>query len=59
VVVTERQTVAHSLERWLDTGITPHRRPKTAASYAQIVRLYLKPALGHHQLAKLTPSTSN
>jgi hypothetical protein len=54
-VVTERQTVAQYLERWLETVVRPHRRPKTAASYAQIVRLYLKPYLGHHQLARLGP----
>lgn len=54
-IAPEQQTVAQYLDRWLDTIITPHRRPKTAASYAQIVRLYLKPSLGQHQLAKLTP----
>src|SRR5215212_3636748 len=54
-IAPEQQTVAQYLDRWLDTIITPHRRPKTAASYAQIVRLYLKPYLGKHQLAKLTP----
>jgi len=54
-IAPEQQTVAQYLDRWLDTIITPHRRPKTAASYAQIVRLYLKPSLGQHQLVKLTP----
>jgi len=54
-IAPEQQTVAQYLDRWLDTIITPHRRPKTAASYAQIVRLYLKPYLGQHQLVKLTP----
>src|SRR6476660_6530045 len=27
-VVTERQTVAQYLERWLETVVQPHRRPK-------------------------------
>ena len=54
-IVTERQTVGQYLDRWLETSIQPHRRPKTAASYEQIVRLYLKPHLGRIQLAKLTP----
>ena len=30
-------------------------RPRTHASYAQLVRLHLKPRLGRHQLAKLEP----
>lgn len=34
--------------------IKPHRRPRTYSSYADTVRLHLKPRLGHHQLAKLT-----
>jgi hypothetical protein len=54
-IAPEQQTIAQYLDRWLDTIITPHRRPKTAASYAQIVQLYLKPHLGHHQLVKLSP----
>ena len=36
-IAPEQQTVAHYLDRWLDTSITPHRCPKTAASYAQQV----------------------
>jgi integrase len=54
-IAIERQTVAQYLERWLNTAVTPHRRPKTTASYAQIVRLYLIPNLGKYALAKLAP----
>lgn len=50
-----RQTVGQFLERWLEDVAKPGLRPKTFQSYAQLVRLYLKPDLGHHQLAKLTP----
>ncbi len=54
-VAIERQTVTQFLDQWLENVAKPSVRPKTLHSYAQIVRLYLKPALGHHQLAKLAP----
>lgn len=54
-VITERQTVAQFLDRWLADVVKPTVRPKTYHSYQQLVRLHLKPALGHHQLAKLDP----
>ena len=54
-VAVERQSVGQFLDRWLDDVVKPTVRPKTFATYAQIVRLYLKPALGRHQLAALTP----
>ena len=41
------------LERWL-AQLTV--RPSTAESYADIVRLYLVPALGRKRLARLSPS---
>lgn len=50
----ERLTVAEFLDRWLEQVIKPHRRPRTYSSYADTVRLYLKPRVGHHQLTKLT-----
>jgi integrase len=50
-----RQTVAQFLDRWLTDSVKPTVRPKTYDSYAQLVRLYLKPDLGHYQLSKLTP----
>lgn len=54
-VAVERQTVAQFLTRWLDDVVKPTTRPKTHASYAQLVRLYIAPALGRHQLATLEP----
>ena len=53
-IVTEKQTVAQWLDRWLDTYVVLRRRPKTIESYRQIITLYLKPHLGKLQLAKLT-----
>ncbi len=54
-VVTERQTVGQFLDRWLVDVVKPHKSPKTAASYAQVARLYLVPTLGQHPLTKLEP----
>lgn len=50
-----RQTVGQFLDRWLADSVKSTVRPRTYDSYAQLVRLYLKPDLGHHQLSKLTP----
>lgn len=49
------QTVAQFLTRWLEDTARPTIRPSTYASYAGHVHHHLIPALGHHQLAKLTP----
>lgn len=54
VVITDRQTVTQWLTTWLETYVQPNRRIKTADGYAQIVRLYLTPHVGRHQLGKLT-----
>jgi len=53
-LTTDRQTVAQFLDRWLTDVVKPSVRAKTHHSYAQLVRLHLSPALGRHQLAKLT-----
>jgi integrase len=54
-VAVERQTVAQYLTRWLEEVARPRLQPSTYVSYEQKVRLYLIPALGRHQLAKLDP----
>lgn len=54
-VAVERQTVGQFLDRWLADVAKPSIRPKTYRSYSLIVRLHLAPALGRHQLAKLSP----
>lgn len=50
----DRQTVGGFLETWLEAAASTVR-PKTLVSYRQLVRLHLKPGLGHHKLAKLKP----
>lgn len=54
-IQVERQTVAQFLDTWLADVVKPSVRPTTHRSYAGIVRLHLRPGLGHHQLTKLTP----
>jgi integrase len=51
-----RQTVGQCLDRWLDDVVKPRVRPKTHKDYAQLIRLYINPALGRVQLAKLSPA---
>ncbi len=55
MVVTERQTVAQFLTRWLDEVIKPSKEPATYRTYAGLARKHLIPALGHHQLGRLAP----
>jgi len=50
-----RETVERFLDRWLEGAVRPTVRPKTHHDYAQLARLYIKPALGRVQLTKLTP----
>jgi integrase len=47
------QTLADFLQRWLDTIVTPSRKPRTVESYRQLVRLYIEPRLGKVRLDKL------
>lgn len=51
----DRQTLGIFLDRWLADVARPSTRPKTYRVYEQIVRLYLKPGLGHVALTKLNP----
>src|SRR5215831_10088024 len=43
------------LDRWLEDNVKVSVRPRTYDSYKQLVRLYLKPDLGHIRLSKLSP----
>ena len=54
-VVVERQTLKEFLEQWLEDCVKPRVRPATYVSYEQQVRVHISPALGHHQLTKLSP----
>jgi integrase len=50
-----KQTMGQFLDRWLEDVAKSRVRPKTHHSYAQLVRLHLKPELGHIPLTSLTP----
>ena len=54
-IVVERQTVKEFLDRWLTDCVKPSVRPKTFASYSQLVRLHINPQLGGLTLSKLGP----
>lgn len=43
------------LDTWLEESVRPTVRPRTFASYSMQVRVHIKPAVGRHALAKLTP----
>ena len=53
LVTGPRQTFGQFLDRWLTDIVTPKCRPKTIDSYGALIRLHIKPALGHVALSKL------
>ncbi|MGH2382980.1 MAG: tyrosine-type recombinase/integrase [Candidatus Limnocylindria bacterium] len=53
--VDERLTLGDFLDDWLAHQVEPSRRPRTAESYRDVVRLYIKPELGRMPLARLEP----
>jgi integrase len=55
-VLTERQTLAQFLDKWLADVSRPSVRPKTYRFYCDHIRLHIKPALGKKRLEKLTPA---
>ncbi len=54
VVASAKETFGSFLDAWLE-GTSATIRPRTFASYAQIVRDHLKPNLGRTLLARLQP----
>ncbi len=54
-VEPSRMTLSVYLDRWLDDYARASVSAKTFERYEEIVRLHLKPALGHHALSKLQP----
>ena len=50
-----RMTVGEYLDRWLKDYAQTNVAAKTYERYAQVVRLHLKPGIGHHRLPKLQP----
>jgi hypothetical protein len=55
-VPDDRQTVAAFLDRWLTASLPGQMSEKTFDSYADTVRLHIKPSLGRKVLRKLTVS---
>lgn len=55
-VTFTRLTVKEFLEQWLEQTVKRKNRVRTYHKYAEDVANHLVPALGHHQLAKLTPT---
>lgn len=55
LVLDERQTVAVFLQHWLEECARPKVRPNTLRRYKDLIRLHIKPEIGHVPLAKLTP----
>jgi len=51
-----RQTVADTLRYWLDTYVRPNLRPRTVATYAEVIDHHLIPGLGGIRLQSLTAS---
>jgi integrase len=49
------QTVGDWLDHWLDNIAARKVRARTLESYRSIVRLHLRPGIGHHRLDRLQP----
>jgi len=49
-------TVATYLAVWLDLAVRPRTKPATHATYANVCRRHISPAIGHIRLARLTPT---
>ncbi|MDO8751301.1 MAG: tyrosine-type recombinase/integrase [Dehalococcoidia bacterium] len=55
-IVKGKLTLGEWATRWLEEDIKPNRRIRTYEHYESIVRIHIRPALGHHHLAALTPA---
>ena len=55
-VAAESWKLGAYLDYWLETVVKQSKRPATYALYETIIRLYLKPGLGHHGLRRLSVS---
>ncbi len=55
LAVPARQTVEQFLSAWLEDCAKGKLRPKTFASYAQIIRLHVTPYIGRLPVQKLAP----
>jgi hypothetical protein len=55
LVISKKQTLASYLEFWLENYAKTKLRESTYANHEVEVRSRIIPALGHHELDKLTP----
>jgi integrase len=53
-IPSRARKIGEYLDYWLREVVKPNRRPTTFARYELVVRLHLKPGLGHYTLANLT-----
>ena len=51
-----RLTVKQFLAQWLEESARPKLRPRTFATYAQVIRTHIEPKLGPIALNRLTPN---
>ena len=54
-IAPDAQAVGDYLAWWLEAVVKPSRRASTHRSYESLVRLHLRPTLGHLPLTGLTP----
>jgi len=54
LVTAPRQTLAQFLTDWLENSQKQSVRPRTYERYEELVRLHIVPALGRHELQKLS-----
>jgi integrase len=54
-VATERQTLEHYLDEWLEHTLKAKAKPRSYESFSTISRLHIKPSIGNIQLHKLAP----
>lgn len=50
-----RLKLAEYLDQWLEKSVKVSRKPQTYQLYANVVRIYIVPALGHLSLSKVHP----
>lgn len=53
---TANSTLADFLDRWLSDSVRDSVRPQTLESYAYLVRIHIRPALGRIKLKTLSPA---
>jgi integrase len=56
VIDATSQKLCEYLDRWLNDSVRGSVKPVTQASYSQLVRTHIKPALGNVKLSNLSPA---